>query len=101
MALHRQTHEAPMLIGANAHTTDATISTATVLTTPAGMNTLMIQPFTNNIRYTLDGTTPTASLGFQLAAGVILTLDVSADMVITVIEEAASASIQYQWGSKS
>jgi hypothetical protein len=80
------------------HTTDATISSATVLTPPVtGTQLLIIQAFTQAIRYTLDGTTPTASTGFRLAANESDVIPVSVDAIVTVIEETASASIQYQW----
>jgi len=100
MAGHRQVQEAPLSVGSNSHTQNSSLSSAVTLTTPAGANALLIQAFTQNIRYTVDGTTPTASKGFQLAAGSILLIDVGADMTIKVIEETASASIDYQWGDK-
>ena len=80
-----------------AHTQNATLSSAVTLTPPAGANVLNIQPLTNNIRVTLDGTTPTASLGMQLASGTVYLIDVGQDYVVQVIEETASASIEYQW----
>lgn len=83
-----------------AHAVDSTISASTTLTPAAGANALLLQALTQNIRYTLDGTTPTASTGFQLEASKLLLIDVPAGgMTIKVIEETASASIQYQWGA--
>jgi len=81
------------------HHDGTTITSATILTPPAGATKLLMQAIGQDIRYTLDGTTPTATCGFQLKADdpplLILVAD---DMVITVIEEAATADIQYQWG---
>lgn len=87
-----------------AHYDGTAISSATALTPPAGLAAgaakLLIQALTQNVRYTLDGTTPTASKGFQLVAGdppIIIPVDSST--VVKVIEEAATADIQYQWGN--
>ena len=84
-----------------AHVDSPTISSATILTPTAsiGITKLLIQTMTQNVRYTLDGTTPTASLGFQLKAGdppIIIPVDSS--NTITVIQEAATADLNYQWG---
>lgn len=80
------------------HTTDSTISSATELTPPVtGAQILIIQAFSQAIRYTLDGTTPTATVGFRLAASESDVIPVSVDTTVTVIEEAGGASIQYQW----
>lgn len=81
------------------HSSGATINVALVLTIPAGAGKVMMQALTQNVRYTLDGTTPTATLGYQLKAAdppVILAL--GPRTVITVIEELATASLQYQFG---
>lgn len=81
------------------HAQDATISAAAVLSPEVGSNKLLIQAFTNNVRYTLDGTTPTASLGFVLTAGDDpIVIPVGPATIVTVIEETASASIDFQWG---
>lgn len=83
-----------------AHAVDSTISASTTLTPETGATALLLQALTNNIRYTLDNSTPTASTGFQLEAGKLILIDVpSSGMTIKVIEETASASIQYQWGA--
>ena len=95
MALRRLTRpQAAKILGS--HTTDATISASTTITPHADANALLLQAFTNNIRYTLDGTTPTASTGFQLAAGEVLLIDLHSSMTIKIIEETASASAQWQ-----
>jgi len=90
------TDQPPTLSGS--HAQDATISAATTLTQPAGANAILIQAFAQNVRYTLDGTTPTATLGFRIAAGDEKLIPVPASgMTVKVIEETASASIDYQW----
>jgi hypothetical protein len=53
----------------------------------------------NNVRYTLDGSTPTPTFGFVLlaaAAPTILTYHQST--IIQVIEEGATATLVYCWG---
>lgn len=82
------------------HVDGLTISSAVELTKPgSGANKILIQALTQNVRYTLDGTTPTASLGFQLKAGDPPTLMyIGVGITLTVIEEASGADLQYQWG---
>lgn len=81
-----------------AHTSDTSLGTAKTLTRPTGANVLRIQAFAQPIRYTLDGTTPTASTGFKIAVGEIVDIETPTSVSIKLIEETASASIQYQWG---
>jgi len=84
-------------IRVGAHTTNATLSAAVTLTKPDGGDYVQLQPFTQNVRYTIDGTTPTATTGFQMGANNIYEIEVGEGATLKVIEEAASASIQYQW----
>lgn len=84
-----------------AHQDGAVITGAVVLTDtkPDDATKLLIQALGQNVRYTLDGTVPTATKGFQLKAGdppVIIPLHSST--VVKVIEESATADLQYQWG---
>ena len=82
------------------HYDGTTISSAVTLTPPAGATKLLIQALDQNVRYTLDGTAPTASKGFQLKDGdPPVQIPVGTGMTIKVIEEAATADIQYQWGA--
>lgn len=84
-----------------AHTTNSSLSAAVTLTQPAGANRILLQAFTQNVRFlfteTTDTTVPTASIGFRLLAGERIDLSVPTGTLLKVIEEAASASIQYQW----
>lgn len=82
-----------------AHFDGTTISSATTLTPPAGATKILIQAMVQNVRFTLDGTAPEAAKGFQLKAGdppVLIPLGNAT--VLKVIQEAATADIQYQWG---
>jgi hypothetical protein len=85
------------------HTTNAALSAAVTLTPPAdNVNAIIIQTTTQNVRVTLDGvTTPTATVGFLIEtlkppSLIILTEETS---IIRIIETAASATINYQWGT--
>lgn len=80
------------------HYDGTTISSVVTLTPPTGAHGIRMQTHTQNVRYTLDGTVPTASKGFQVKAGdPAIVLPLSTSMVLKVIEETATADIQYQW----
>lgn len=81
-----------------AHQADPTISGATLLTRPTGADVIRIQAFTQALRYTLDGSTPTASAGFRLAANEMIEIPLGASGSVKVIEETATGSVQWQWG---
>jgi len=82
------------------HSSGATISSATTITIPSGARYILIQTLTQNVRYTLDGTIPTASLGFQLKAGdPPVAVWCETGVTLNVIQEAATASLQYQFYS--
>lgn len=86
------------LIPVGAHVANGAISSATTLDVPAGANRLLLQALAQNVRYTLDGTTPTASTGFRLTADTDPLLIVwTPGMSVKVIQETATASIQAQW----
>jgi hypothetical protein len=80
------------------HVDGTVITSATTLTPPATATKLLIQAMVQNIRITFDGTTPAAATGFQLKAGdPMLLIPLGDNMTIKVIEETATADIQYQW----
>jgi hypothetical protein len=82
-----------------AHSSGTTISAATTLTPAEGATKLLIQALTKNVRFTLDGTAPEAAKGFQIAADdAPFIIPIGEDTVVKVIQEAATASLQYQWG---
>ena len=81
------------------HVDGTVITSAVTLTPPAGATKLLIQAIDQNIRITLDGTTPDATTGFQIKAGdPMLLIPLGNATVVRVIEEAATADIQYLWG---
>jgi hypothetical protein len=82
------------------HVDGTEIDAAVVLTPETGARKVMLQALTKDIRYTLDGTTPEATVGFQLTAGnPAIVLDLTTGIIITVIEVAATADLQIQWGA--
>ena len=88
-----------MIIPRGTHTANNSLSSAVTLAKPAESRSILVQALTQNIRYTLDGTTPTASLGFQLKAGDPPVLIPVHNSSIKFIEETATAVLQYQWSS--
>ena len=93
-------NEAPFRFVPNsAHQDGTDYSSAAVVTIPAGASKMMIQTISQNIRITFDGTTPTSTTGFQLVASrdpFIFAL--SQNTTVTIIEEAATADVQIQFG---
>lgn len=62
---------------------------------------VVIQTTAQNIRYTLDGTTPTTTVGFQLKSTdsprqIIIR---PGEVILTVIEEVGGAILQVQFGT--
>lgn len=75
------------------------VTTAVTLVQPAGANKALLQALTQNVRYTLDGTAPTTSKGFQLKAGdPPRQIIVDGGITLKAIAETGTASLQYQWG---
>lgn len=81
-----------------AHNAGLDISSAVELALEDGARYLLIQAITQNARYTLDGTTPEAAVGFQLKAGDPPVLIPILGCSIEIIEEAATCELQYQFG---
>lgn len=94
MAVHKTAQRQFKPIGN--HDRDTTISTVTTLTAPAGADAILIQCLTRDVRYVLTGADPTASTGFIMFTGDAPQLIHTKSL--KVIETAASASIEYQWG---
>ena len=77
--------------------TELAASSAQTITTPTGARRLLIQALSQNVRFTLDGTVPTATKGFQLKAGdPPVIIPVGPNVTVKVIQETATAEIEYQ-----
>ena len=82
-----------------AHTANNNLAGAVALTPPAGANAVLLQAITQNVRYTLDNSAPTATVGFQLrSSDPPLIIDIGPGMTIQAIQETATAVLQIQWG---
>lgn len=81
------------------HTSNGTLGSAVTLNKPAGANAIIIQTTGQNVRYTLDGTAPTTTLGFLLIADQAPVRMPVGGTAVKVIQVAATAIIQYQWVS--
>lgn len=81
------------------HQTNATLGTAVTLTAPSRASKLLVQAFGANVRFTIGNTAPTATVGFQLKSeDPPLLIPVTSGQSVQIIQEAAGASVQFQWG---
>jgi len=77
--------------------TRVALTTAQTVTLPANANSILISADGQPIRFTIDGTTPTATLGITLAVNQPLRLDLYPKAVLNAIETAASGFLNYQF----
>lgn len=85
-------------IPAGSHTQDTSITTATVITVADTAAThVMVQNSSDtvNMRYTVEGTTPTATLGFLLEPGWYFISPIEGT-TITVIESGGTGQVDFQ-----
>jgi hypothetical protein len=78
------------------HTESSALSSATTIVNPGDCDAVIVQAFVQNIRYTLDGSAPDLDTGFQLKAGDPPLSIPCRYCTVKVIEEAATAKLQYQ-----
>ena len=82
------------------HATDTAMVTAQALPNiPPDSKGVLMQALGGNIRYTIDGTTATAAIGFRLAVGAEPTFYRGDLSLISVIEESTSADLQVAYFS--
>ncbi len=66
---------------------------------PLHARSILMQALAQNIRYTLDGTNPTTTTGYQLKAGDPPRLvELDGRINLKVIREAAGAVLEYEFG---
>lgn len=81
-----------------AHVTYTVGSNATNVFIPKGAEGILVQSLTQNVRYTLNGTTPTAAKGFQLKAGdPPLFIPLTEHTFFNIIAETAGAILEYEF----
>lgn len=73
------------------------LTTAQTVTLPNNANSILISADGQPIRFTIDGTTPTSTLGITLAVNQPLRLDLFPGAVLKAIETAASGFLNYQF----
>lgn len=78
------------------HDQDTTIDTATTITPTGDYIVMQATVSGKNVRYTLDGTTPTASLGFVMVAQDPPVRFPTAGKTFKVIAETAGAALDWQ-----
>ena len=67
---------------------------------PPGASKIMFQAITKALRYTLDGTTPSATVGFQLAAAAApIVIQINEHTKLQMIREESGTILQYEVGS--
>ena len=80
------------------HTQRDDLATVKTITVPSDAGVWMVQASTQNVRFTLDGTTPTATKGFLItAAQAPLYIPVEGASSIKVIEVSTTAVLDYQF----
>ena len=78
--------------------TRTSVDSVTTVSAPLGANVIIFQAEGGTIRYTLDGSNPSASFGFRLAvADGERRLDLPAGAVLKFIGEASGFFVNYQW----
>jgi len=80
------------------HVSNGSLSAAVSIAVPESATLLLIQAISKNVRVTLDAsTTATATVGFQVTAGTAQYFPLASSKTISVIEESATATVQYQF----
>lgn len=77
--------------------TRVALTTAQTVTLPANANSILISADGQPIRFTIDGTTPTSTLGITLAVNQPLRLDLFPGAAVKAIETTASGFLNYQF----
>ena len=91
--------DAFMFNPSGSHNDGLDVSSAATVTIPTGATKILVQALGQNVRITLDGTTPTTTKGFQLKAGdPVILIPLGNASALKFIEEAATADLQYQFG---
>ena len=82
-----------------AHQSATLAATVLTLNTPTAAQEIVVQAVTENIRFTMDGTAPSATFGFQLVAGnVPVQITITQFTTLRFFREAAGAILEYQYG---
>ncbi|MBE9017406.1 hypothetical protein IQ272_14930 [Chroococcidiopsidales cyanobacterium LEGE 13417] len=77
--------------------TRVALTTTQTITIPGNANSILISADTNPIRFTIDSSTPTSTLGITLAVNQPYRLDLYPGAVLKAIETTASGFLNYQF----
>lgn len=82
-----------------AHSSGQSIATVWTPTRPAKATKILVQVLDQHARYTLDGTDPTTTSGFQLTRGNDpYIIPIHPNATFKIIEESATCDLELQWG---
>lgn len=82
------------------HQTYALSTSPVTLSIPMQASGILVQALTQNARFTLDGTAPSTSKGYQLKAGdPPLFIGIDKGMVLKFCAETAGAILEYDYGT--
>lgn len=88
------------LVAAEGHHTYTMPASVQELSLPLHARGILMQAITQNIRYTLDGSTPTASSGYQLlASDPPLYIEITKGMRLRFLREASGAVLEYEYSA--
>lgn len=94
--MFNKTASAPY-VASGAHTQLTGLSSAKPILIPTSASGVIVQAITQNVRMRMDGTSPTASMGFQIRAGdPAIYIPSQVGTTLRFIEETASATLEYQ-----
>ena len=74
------------------------VNTLFTVNVPLNCSEVMVQALTQNIRYTMDGTNPTAGSGFRLTAGDVPVILPAFGVTLKFISETSGAILQIEYG---
>lgn len=86
----------PMYSPVNEHVTDSSLSSEKKIDVPAPANAVILQALSQNVRVKLKGTATTGQ-GFRISAGADPVLYPIGAATISVQEETATATLEYQF----
>ncbi len=79
------------------HTRNFLLGSPVVITIPANATGMLVQAGDQNVKYTINGTSPDVNVGFMLrTTDVPARIDLFPGAKITFVEAVAGASINYQ-----
>jgi len=80
------------------HLSYALSTSPVTLSTPINANGILVQALTQNARFTMDGSAPSSTKGFQLKAGdPPLMIPIETGITLKWVAETAGVILEYDW----